>query len=172
MKARSISSVPRRLLHGFTLIELLVVFTLLALLLTIAVPRYLETAENSRIKVRDQNMATIRDALDKFKADQGRFPGKLEELVEKKYLRVIPRDPVSDSTDWVVVEDATKAEAGVSDIAAPNASITGTAPASTPSDSGSEATTPLLTGEMPIPTGAQPVVGGAMPTPISKASSP
>lgn len=162
----------RRLPYGFTLIELLVVFTLLALLLTIAVPRYLETAENSRIKVRDQNMATIRDALDKFRADQGRFPGKLEELVEKKYLRAIPHDPVSDSTEWVVVEDPAKAEAGISDIAAPNASLMATAPVTTASDAANEAATALLTGEMPVPNGAQPVADRAMPTPITRTPSP
>jgi general secretion pathway protein G len=107
---------------GFTLLELLVVFTLLALLLTIAVPRYMQTAENSRDKAREQNIATLRDALDKFKADKGRFPATLDELVSTKYLRKIPVDPVSGSTQWVVVQDATGAESGVSDVEPPNTS--------------------------------------------------
>lgn len=109
----------RRKANGFTLIELVVVFTLLALLLSIAVPRYLNVADSSRIKVRDQNMATLRDALDKFKADQGRYPGELEELVSKKYLRMIPLDPISGSNQWAVVRDSSSDATGVSDIDAP-----------------------------------------------------
>lgn len=153
---------------GFTLIELLVVFTLLALLLTIAVPRYLETADSSRVKVREQNIATIRDALDKFKADQGRYPSKLEELVEKRYLRKIPLDPVTDSAEWTPVEDPSKAETGVFDIAAP--ALAG-ADVETP-NSVAESTTPQEVGAMPIPNGAVPAEGALMPTPIRKTPSP
>jgi general secretion pathway protein G len=107
---------PKRSNRGFTLIELLVVFTLLALLLSIAVPRYLNVAEASRIKVQDQNMATIRDALDKFKADQGRYPSELEELVTKKYLRGIPLDPVSGTNQWMSVRETNGDYPGVMDV--------------------------------------------------------
>ena len=79
-------SARRQPIRGFTLIELLVVFTLLALLLSIATPRYLSTVDNSREKVRLQNLATLRDALDKFKADQGRYPNELAELVGKQTM--------------------------------------------------------------------------------------
>lgn len=106
---------------GFTLIELLVVFTLLALLLSIAVPRYLRTVDTAREKVRQQNMATLRDALDKFKADQGRYPTELSELVGKQYLRQIPLDPVSDSTTWVSLAHPAGLETGIYDVAPPPA---------------------------------------------------
>ncbi len=109
----------RKHARGFTLIELLVVFTLLALLLTIAVPRYLRIADSSRDKVREQNMATVRDALDKFKADQGRYPAELGELVSKQYLRKLPVDPVTGSSEWIPVEDPAKNFTGVFDIAPP-----------------------------------------------------
>lgn len=105
--------------NGFTLIELLVVFTLLAMLLTIAVPRYLQIAGNSREKVRDQNIATLRDALDKFKADQGHYPTDLAELVGKQYLRKLPVDPVTGSSEWTPVEDPAKNFAGVYDVGPP-----------------------------------------------------
>lgn len=154
---------------GFTLIELLVVFTLLALLLTIAVPRYLETAEAARLKVRAQNMATIRDALDKYRADQGRYPEKLTDLVDKRYLRSIPPDPVTDTTDWVMVEDGAKREAGVFDIAAPAAETATVVPAAdSPVDSPASANTP---GAMPIPNGGQPVGDNPMPTPMNRGGS-
>jgi len=104
---------------GFTLIELLVVFTLLALLLSIAVPRYLSSAEGARLKVRNQNMSTLRDAIDKFNADQGHFPAALIDLVDKRYLRRIPIDPVTESDEWVTVQDPTGALPGIVDIAPP-----------------------------------------------------
>ena len=104
---------------GFTLIELLVVFTLLALLLSIAVPRYLNATDSAREKVRLQNMATLRDALDKFKADQGRYPTELAELVSKQYLRSIPLDPVTGTKDWTPLPHPAALEPGVYDVAPP-----------------------------------------------------
>jgi general secretion pathway protein G len=88
--------------RGFTLIEMLVVMTLIALLLTLAVPRYFAALDNGRARVQQQNVATLRDAIDKFYADQGRYPDALDELVGKHYLRQIPLDPVSEAANWVV----------------------------------------------------------------------
>ncbi len=115
---------------GFTLIEMLVVFTLLALLLTIAVPRYFHAVEGSREKVRLQNMATLRDALDKYRADQGRYPNDLIELVNKQYLRMIPLDPVSDTSAWIPLAHPAGLETGIYDVAPPKSPdhLTGEAP--------------------------------------------
>lgn len=88
---------------GFTLIEMLVVMTLIALLLTLAVPRYFSALDNGRIRVQQQNLATVRDAIDKFFADQGRYPEALDELVAKKYLRHIPLDPITEAANWDVI---------------------------------------------------------------------
>lgn len=88
---------------GFTLIEMLVVMTLIALLLTLAVPRYFHSLDTGRATVQRQNVATIRDAIDKFYGDLGRYPDTLDELVAKRYLRQVPFDPVSESTSWVTV---------------------------------------------------------------------
>lgn len=120
-RARCLSRVSPcdSLLRGFTLIELLVVFTLLALLLTIAVPRYMQAAEGAKGKARAQNLATLRDALDKFKADQGRYPAQLTELVHKQYLRQLPVDPVTDSDQWSVRPHPTGADPGIFDVGPP-----------------------------------------------------
>lgn len=120
MMKRWLSSRNRGNANGFTLIEVLVVFTLIALLLTIAVPSYLTTVENSREKVQQQNLATIRDALDKFRADQGRFPVNLSELVSRRYLRQIPVDPVSGSVNWRIVARSATGEAGIADVEPPD----------------------------------------------------
>lgn len=142
-------TLPRQRKHfsGFTLIELLVVFTLLALLLTIAVPRYLQIADNSREKVRDQNIATLRDALDKFKADQGRYPTELTELVSKQYLRKLPVDPITGSSEWTPVEDPAKNYPGVFDVAPP-AALTSDPTLASDADGG----TPLPPGKPTAPT--------------------
>jgi general secretion pathway protein G len=96
---------------GFTLIELLVVMAIIATLLSIAVPRYFHSVERSKEAVLKQDLATMRDALDKYYGDTGKYPDALDDLVAKKYLRSIPVDPITDSaTTWVVVppEDAGK----------------------------------------------------------------
>ena len=116
--------------RGFTLIEMLVVMTLIALLLTLAVPRYFSALENGRLNVQRQNIATLRDAIDKFNADQGRYPETLEELVTRKYLRQVPLDPVTEAADWVVIAPADAAQGSVYDVqpaaADPGATTEGT----------------------------------------------
>lgn len=109
---------PVRKGRGFTLIELLIVFALIALLLTLALPRFSASTENAKVKVQAQNIATLRDSLDKFRADQGRYPKELGELVQLGYLRSVPVDPVSGTNGWTVVASP-HGEAGVYDIAAP-----------------------------------------------------
>ena len=96
---------------GFTLIELLVVLGIIALLLTLAVPRYFPTVDAAKETVLTDNLRNMRDVIDQFYADRGRYPDTLEQLVEKKYLRALPVDPITDSTaSWILVppEDASK----------------------------------------------------------------
>jgi general secretion pathway protein G len=105
-----------RTTRGFTLIEMLVVMTLIALLLTLAVPRYFSALDQGRLRVQQQNVATLRDAIDKFHADQGRYPDDLEEIVSKKYLRQIPLDPVTEKADWLVLAPTDDSEGRVYDV--------------------------------------------------------
>jgi len=106
---------------GFTLIELLVVFSILALLLTLATPRYFKALDGGKEKVQAQNIATLRDAIDKFRADQGKYPAQLQEVVDKRYLREIPLDPVSNSRTWETLPVPNGAEPGIYDVRAPAA---------------------------------------------------
>jgi general secretion pathway protein G len=95
--------------RGFTLIELTIVLALIALLLTIAVPRYFHAVDHGKQAVQRQNLAVMRDAIDKFYGDLGRYPDELDDLVKKKYLRSIPVDLITDKPDWNIIppEDAT-----------------------------------------------------------------
>lgn len=101
---------------GFTLIELALVLALVALLLTIAVPRYFHTIDHGKLSVQRQNVAMLRDAIDKFHGDQGRYPDNLDELVQKKYLRQVPIDPVTERADWTVVPPQDTLQGGVFDV--------------------------------------------------------
>jgi general secretion pathway protein G len=89
---------------GFTLIELLVVMSVIATLLTIAVPRYFQHLDRAREAALRESLAVMRDAVDKYRGDTGRYPETLEELVTKRYLRRVPPDPITESTEsWVLV---------------------------------------------------------------------
>jgi general secretion pathway protein G len=96
---------------GFTLIELLVVLGIVALMLTLAVPRYFPSIDKSKEIVLADNLHNLRAVIDQYYGDTGRYPDSLDQLVEKKYLRALPVDPVTDSTTtWIIVppEDGTK----------------------------------------------------------------
>lgn len=90
--------------RGFTLIELLVVMAIIATLLTVATPRYFAHLDRAREAALRETLHVTRDAIDKFHADTGRYPTELAELVTKRYLRALPMDPITESTDtWVIV---------------------------------------------------------------------
>lgn len=102
---------------GFTLIELLVALAIIALLLSLAVPRYFGSLTRAEEAVLKENLASIRDALDKHFADTGKYPGSLEDLVTKKYLRSVPTDPMTQSSaTWVVVPPAQPGQGAVYDV--------------------------------------------------------
>ena len=86
--------------NGFTLIELMVVMVLIALLLTIAVPRYFSTIDTGKASVQRQNISATRDAIDKYYGDVGKYPETLQDLVDKKYLRSVPVDPITGLPNW------------------------------------------------------------------------
>jgi general secretion pathway protein G len=89
--------------RGFTLIELLVVLAIVAMLLTLSMPRYFQSVETSRQTLLVDNLRQIRDLIDKFYADTGRYPETLQELVDKGYLKALPYDPVTKSQlTWII----------------------------------------------------------------------
>ncbi len=102
---------------GFTLIELLVVMAIIATLLTLAVPRYFNSIEKSKEAVLRQDLATLRDAIDKYVADKGSYPASLESLVQEKYVRHIPVDPFTQANDsWLSSAPDDPLMSGVSDV--------------------------------------------------------
>ncbi|XYJ09330.1 prepilin-type N-terminal cleavage/methylation domain-containing protein [Telluria sp. B2] len=104
--------------RGFTLIELLVVLGIVALLLTLAVPRFFPSVDKTKETILLDNLRNTRAVIDQYHADTGRYPDSLEQLVEKKYLARVPVDPVTESeTTWVIVPpEEGSAPGGVYDI--------------------------------------------------------
>ena len=102
---------------GFTLIEMLVVLAIVALLLTIALPRYFGSVEKSKDVALQENLKVLRITLDKFYSDRGRYPETLDELVEQKYLRSVPVDPVTESSSsWLLLSSEDKETKGIVDV--------------------------------------------------------
>lgn len=98
--------------RGFTLIELIVVMAIVALLASIAAPRYFNSLQKGRETALLQSLTVMRDAVDQFAADKGRYPESLQELADARYLREVPEDPLTGSRDsWVELPPPTDMQA-------------------------------------------------------------
>ena len=73
---------------------------ILIILLSIALPTYDRSVRQARQTVLSENLWQMRRAIDQFRADKGKLPSSIEELVENEYLREMPIDPTSDKAEW------------------------------------------------------------------------
>lgn len=102
---------------GFTLIELLVVMSIVALLTTIALPRYFNSLDHSHEIALKHDLQVMRDVIDKFYSDTGRYPESLAQLVERKYMRAVPIDPITETDkSWIQIPAKDSDQNGVSDV--------------------------------------------------------
>jgi general secretion pathway protein G len=103
--------------RAFTLIELLVVMVIIASLLAIAVPRYFRSLDHSKEVVLTQDLAVMRKAIDYYYSDRGKYPETLQELVDARYLRSLPVDPMTKSaTTWITVLNEDPEIGGIQDV--------------------------------------------------------
>lgn len=103
--------------YGFTLIELLVVLSIMAMLLSLAVPRYFGGVEKAKETVLRENLHQMREIIDRYYDDNARYPDSLDDLITKKYLRNLPVDPITDSNQtWTVLPPADPQKGGVFDV--------------------------------------------------------
>ncbi len=129
----------KRSSKGFTLIELMIVLSIIGILLTIAQPQLQRSLVRARESVLREDLFQMRDAIDQYYADTGKYPAALSDLVAsqegaKKYLRDIPKDPLTGNTDWITVApeagsgDQSGDEGGVFDVhsASPLIALDGT----------------------------------------------
>ena len=107
----------KKVLGGFTLIELMVVMTVIALLISIAVPRYFHSIEIAKEATLKQSLSVMREAIDKYYGDNERYPNSIQELVTKKYIRAVPVDPITETTDsWVIISPGLDITGAIYDI--------------------------------------------------------
>ena len=85
---------------GFSLLELMIAMFILVILLSVAIPTYQRSVQHARETVLKENLWQMRRAIDQFAGDKGKLPRSVDELVENKYLRERPVDPISESTEW------------------------------------------------------------------------
>ena len=106
---------------GFTIIELMIVMTVVSILVAVAVPMYQKSVVRAKESVLRQNLFTLRSVIDEYTYDKAKAPQALSDLVEQGYLRQLPLDPMTGSSDWSTIqEDAVtsvnQTEPGIFDI--------------------------------------------------------
>jgi len=118
---------------GFTLIELITVVAIISILAAMALPQYKVAIIQSREAVLKENLFRLRDVIDQYYVDKGKYPASLEALVEEGYLRRLPVDTITQAADWVTVPAELEAdrpgeEPGVYDVksASTETSLSGT----------------------------------------------
>jgi general secretion pathway protein G len=108
--------------NGWTLIELMIVITLVMILATLALTQYRGSILAAKEAALKSDLFLMRDAIDQYYADKGRYPESLQTLVSESYLRAIPKDPFTNSSDtWQTVNaepepGTTSAATGIYDV--------------------------------------------------------
>jgi general secretion pathway protein G len=120
--------------NGFTLIELMIVVAIMGILITIAAPNLKQSLVRAREAVLKEDLFQMREAIDQYYADNGKYPETLMNLINtqertRSYLREIPKDPFTGADDWITVAPEGSNESGVFDVhsASPLLAVDGTA---------------------------------------------
>jgi general secretion pathway protein G len=96
---------------GFTLIEMIIVFTLIGILVGLALPQYQYAVKKARESVLRETLFQLRKLIDQYYTDKAKYPASLQALVDDNYLRKIPADPITGSSgSWVEVREQPSAE--------------------------------------------------------------
>jgi general secretion pathway protein G len=91
---------------GYTLIELLIVLAIIGLLVSVALPRFREAHQRAKEAVLKENLFTIRQTIDQYHHDKGKYPTSISTLVQEGYLRKMPIDPIAQSDSaWIEVPE-------------------------------------------------------------------
>jgi len=100
---RSIVTGKKRREGGFTLLELMIAMFIVIILLSVALPTYQRSVQYAKETVLKENLWQMRKAIDQYASDKGKFPASIDSLVEGKYLREMPMDPILEAAEWEAV---------------------------------------------------------------------
>jgi len=105
---------------GFSLLELMIAMFIMIILLSIAIPTYQRSVQQARETVLKENLWQMRRAIDQYSADKGKLPKSIDDLVEAKYLREKPVDPMMEKAEWDEVQgedtNTPDGESGLKDV--------------------------------------------------------
>jgi general secretion pathway protein G len=90
---------------GFTLLEMMIVMIVMGILISIAVPIYKTSLLKSREAVLRQDLFTLRSLISQYTLDKQKAPQSLDDLIQGGYLKVVPKDPMTNEPNWEVVQD-------------------------------------------------------------------
>ncbi len=106
--------------HGFSLLELLIAMFILIILLSVALPTYRTSIQHAREVVLQENLFQMRRAIDQYTSDKGEAPQSIDDLVEAKYMREKPKDPITEENEWQQITgddpNSTEGEQGLVDV--------------------------------------------------------
>jgi len=106
--------VRKKLEKGFTLLELMIAMFIVIILLSVALPTYQRSVQYAKETVLKENLWQMRKAIDQYASDKGKYPPSIDSLIEGKYLREMPIDPIRDAAEWTSVmgEDPVNPDSG------------------------------------------------------------
>lgn len=90
---------------GFTLLEMMIVIVIMGILMAIALPIYNQSLVHSREAVLRQDLFTLRSLISQYTLDKQKAPQSLDDLVQGGYLKVLPKDPMTNEANWEVVQE-------------------------------------------------------------------
>jgi len=106
---------------GFTLLEMMIVIVIMGILMSIALPIYNQSIVKSRESVLRQDLFTLRSLISQYTLDKQKAPQSLDDLVQAGYIKLIPKDPMTNEANWEVVQEEVllsvdQQDPGISDV--------------------------------------------------------
>lgn len=95
-----IQNLKTKMERGFSLLELMIAMFIMIILLSVALPTYQRSVQHAKQTVLKENLWQMRKAIDQYASDKGKYPPSLDSLVEGKYLREMPVDPILEKAEW------------------------------------------------------------------------
>src|SRR5580698_2601791 len=113
---------------GFTLLEMMIVMIIMGILLSIALPIYNQSIVRSREAVLRNDLFELRSLISQYTLDKQKAPQSLDDLVQGGYIKVVPKDPMTNEANWEVKQEdvllsADQQDPGIDDVSSASNAI-------------------------------------------------